>query len=97
EAAEVAAFLFSVFTVFGPPYILQSDDGREFTAQIIYELLSLWKEIYIINGWPHYPQSQGSVENSNKTLKNTLSTWMEDNNRKDWSIGLLIVTCKYNN
>ncbi|CAG8510634.1 22317_t:CDS:2 [Gigaspora margarita] len=41
ETAEVAAFLFSVFTVFGPPYILQSDNGREFTAQIIYELLSL--------------------------------------------------------
>ncbi|CAG8747516.1 5776_t:CDS:2, partial [Racocetra persica] len=36
EAAEVAAFLFSVFTIFGPPYILQSNNGQEFIAQIIY-------------------------------------------------------------
>ncbi|CAG8505494.1 5361_t:CDS:2, partial [Dentiscutata heterogama] len=84
QAAEVAAFLLSVFTVFGPPYILQSDNRREFTAQIIYELLSLWKEIYIINGHPCYPQSQGIIENSNKTLKNVLFVWMEDNNQRDW-------------
>ncbi|CAG8730269.1 10722_t:CDS:2, partial [Dentiscutata heterogama] len=74
EAAEVAAFLFSVLTVFGSSYILQSDNRREFIAQIIYELLSLWKEIHIINRWPRHPQSQ------------------EDNDRKDWSIGLPIVT-----
>ncbi|CAG8441702.1 10751_t:CDS:2, partial [Dentiscutata heterogama] len=39
EASEVTVFLFSVFTVFGPPYILQSDNGQEFIAQIIHELL----------------------------------------------------------
>ncbi|CAG8606755.1 30423_t:CDS:2 [Racocetra persica] len=50
------------------------------------------KEIYIINGRSRHPQSQGMIENSNKTLKNVLSAWMEDNDRRDWSIGLLIVT-----
>ena len=94
EAIEVAAFLFSVFTVFGPPFILQSDNGREFTAQIIYELLSLWKDIHIINGRPRHPQSQGSVENANKTLKNAISAWMEENSRNDWSISLPTITCK---
>ncbi|CAG8624201.1 41192_t:CDS:2, partial [Gigaspora margarita] len=58
EVAEVVIFLLSVFTVFGSPHILQSNNGREFTAQIIYELLSLWKEIHIINGHPRHPQSQ---------------------------------------
>ncbi|CAG8739066.1 4822_t:CDS:2 [Cetraspora pellucida] len=43
EASKVSAFLFLVFTVFGSPCILQSDNGREFTAQVIYELVSLWK------------------------------------------------------
>jgi transposase InsO family protein len=94
EASEVAAFLFSVFTVFGPPLILQSDNGREFTAQVIYELIGLWKEIHIINGRPRHPQSQGSVENSNKTLKQSISKWMEDHSRSDWSIGLPTITCK---
>ncbi|CAG8794960.1 29258_t:CDS:2, partial [Racocetra persica] len=36
---KASAFLFAVFTIFGPPYILQSDNRREFTAQIIHELL----------------------------------------------------------
>ncbi|CAG8831973.1 9925_t:CDS:1, partial [Gigaspora margarita] len=60
----------------------QSDNGREFTIQIIYEL-SLWKDIHIINGRPRHPESQSSVESSNKTLKNVLLTWMEDNKRRD--------------
>ncbi|CAG8725457.1 45446_t:CDS:2 [Gigaspora margarita] len=34
----------------------------------------------------------GMIKNSNKTPKNVLFVWMEDNNRKDWSIGLSIVT-----
>ncbi|CAG8597898.1 10397_t:CDS:1 [Dentiscutata heterogama] len=96
EASEVSAFLFSVFTVFGPPCILQSDNGREFTVQVIYELVSLWKGVHIINGCPRHPQSQGLVENANKTLKNALSTWMEDNQQRDWSVGLPIVTYAMN-
>ncbi|CAG8575690.1 497_t:CDS:2 [Cetraspora pellucida] len=96
EASEVSAFLFSVFTVFGPPCILQSDNGHEFTAQVIYELVSLWKGVHIINGRPRHPQSQGLVENANKTLKNALSTWMEDNQQRDWSVSLLIVTYAMN-
>ncbi|CAG8589758.1 23000_t:CDS:2, partial [Cetraspora pellucida] len=52
EALEVSAFLFSVFTVFGPPCILQSDNGHEFTAQ--------------------------------------------DNQQRDWSVGLPIVTYAMN-
>ncbi|CAG8838762.1 7858_t:CDS:1, partial [Cetraspora pellucida] len=64
--------------------------------QVIYELVSLWKGVHIINGHPHHLQSQGLVENANKTLKNTLSTWMEDNQQRDWSVGLPIVTYAMN-
>ena len=42
RAAEVAYKLLSnVFLVFGAPHILQSDNGREFTAAIISELKEL--------------------------------------------------------
>jgi transposase InsO family protein len=95
EASEVAAFIFSVFTVFGPPLILQSDNGREFTAKVIYELIALWQDIHIINGRPRHPQSQGSVENANKTLKSAISKWMEDHSRSDWSLSLPTITCKH--
>ncbi|CAG8757000.1 6072_t:CDS:2, partial [Gigaspora rosea] len=56
----------------------------------------LWKDIHIINGRPRHPESQGSVESSNKTLKNAISTWMEDNKKRDWSISLPIVTYAIN-
>ncbi|GES76143.1 KRAB-A domain-containing protein 2-like [Rhizophagus clarus] len=43
RAVKVAAYLFDLFHFLGsPPKILQSDNGKEFTATIIKELISLW-------------------------------------------------------
>ncbi|CAG8825233.1 12948_t:CDS:2, partial [Gigaspora rosea] len=40
---EVASFLFDLFHMIGsPPTILQSDNGKEFIAQVIKELIALW-------------------------------------------------------
>jgi hypothetical protein len=38
HVSEVAFNLIEVFTLFGAPHILQSDNGREFTALVISEL-----------------------------------------------------------
>ncbi|KAK4324885.1 hypothetical protein Pmani_004535 [Petrolisthes manimaculis] len=38
RAAEVAFYLLDVFLLFGAPVILQSDNGSEFTSQVITEL-----------------------------------------------------------
>ena len=38
HASEVAFNMIEVFTLFGAPHILQSDDGRTFTALVISEL-----------------------------------------------------------
>jgi len=94
EAIYVASFLFQIFTQFGPPTILQSDNGKEFVAQIIRDLVGLWPETRIINGRPRYPQSQGLIERGNATLEAKLSAWLEDGNREDWSAGLPLVVCK---
>ena len=37
HASEVTFNLIEVFTLFGAPHILQSDNGREFTALVISE------------------------------------------------------------
>ena len=42
-ATEVAYNLLDIFTTFGAPAILQSDNGREFTAKVIKELSLIWK------------------------------------------------------
>lgn len=76
---------------FGAPHLLQSDNGREFTGNVIAELASLWPETKLVNGRPRYPQSQGSVERSNDTMKDALTAWMRDHRTTHWAAGLPIV------
>ena len=95
EAIYVANFLFQTFMQFGAPAILQSDNGKEFANQVIRDLIGMWPGTHIIRGRPRYPQSQGSVERANRTIKDKLSVRVEDNNREDWSTGLPFVICKY--
>ncbi|CAB4383228.1 unnamed protein product [Rhizophagus irregularis] len=60
RAIEVAAYLFELFHFLGsPPTILQSDNGKEFCAGVIKELIEMWPTVKIINGHPRHPQSQG--------------------------------------
>jgi len=53
-----------------------------------------WPGTIIINGRPRHPQSQGLVEKGNDILQTKLSSWLEDNETNDWSLGLPTVICK---
>ncbi|XP_068247971.1 KRAB-A domain-containing protein 2-like [Palaemon carinicauda] len=90
RAAEVTFQLADIFLLLGTPIILQSDNGSEFTAQIITELRSLWPELSIVHGKPRHPQSQGSVERANGDIKDMLVAWMADNST-DWATGIKFV------
>jgi hypothetical protein len=81
--------------MFGAPRILHSDNGKEFVAQIIKDLIALYPKTMIINGRSRHPQSQGLVEKGNDILETKLSAWLENNKRDDWSFGLPMVTCQY--
>nr|CAG8617601.1 2599_t:CDS:10 [Entrophospora candida] len=92
SSKEVANHLFDLFMIFGAPTILQSDNGKEFKSKdIIIELKNIWPNMKIINGRPRHPQSQGSVECGNQTLKYKLGAWMQDNNCSDWTFGLKFI------
>ena len=52
-----------------PLTILQLDNGKEFIAQTIKELIVLWPSVKIINGCPQHLQSQGLVEQANGILE----------------------------
>ena len=91
RAPEVAFQLLDIFLLFGAPAILQSDNGSEFTAQVITELKELWPQLIMVHGKPRHPQSQGSVERANGDIKDMLVAWMCDNNTQDWSVGLKFV------
>jgi hypothetical protein len=97
RAVEVAAYLFDLFHFLGsPPTILQSDNGKEFCASVIKELVNLWPSIKIINGRPRHPQSQGLVERANGILQQKLGKWKEDTGRHDWSFGLRLIILSMN-
>ena len=71
--------------------ILQSDNGSEFTAQVITELKELWLQLIMVHGKPRHPQSQGSVKRANSDIKDILVAWMSDNDTQDWTVGLKFV------
>ena len=54
EAKEVAIGLRErVFSYFGLPYILHSDNGREFVNSVIVDTINIWPgECKIVNGKP---------------------------------------------
>ena len=91
RAAEVGYQLLDIFLLFGAPHILQSDNGREFTANVIKELKDLWPGYCIVHGKPRHPQSQGSVERGNADIKDMLIIWMRENNSTSWKVGLKCV------
>ncbi|CAG8682213.1 7422_t:CDS:2, partial [Gigaspora rosea] len=98
-ALEVATFLFEIFTIFGPPTILHSDNGAQFISDLISDLCNLWIpiKIKIIHGRPRHPQSQGSVERGNEILKNKLSYWLDETKNNNWPLGLNHVIFAMNN
>src|SRR6266487_2339324 len=97
RAIEVAAYLFDLFHFIGSsPTILQSDNGKEFCAEVIKELMGMW-QVKIINGRPRHPQSQGLVEHANGLLQQKLGKWKENTGRNDWSFGLRFVILAMNN
>jgi hypothetical protein len=54
-----------------PCNLLQSDNGKEFTAELITELLEQY-DIKIVHGAPYTPSTQGRVERMNQTVKKAL-------------------------
>nr|XP_022900156.1 SCAN domain-containing protein 3-like [Onthophagus taurus] len=91
RAEEVAYNLLDIFTLIGAPAILQSDNGREFSNQIVSSLKTYWPTLKIVHGKPRHSQSQGSVERANQDIENMLTTWMQDSDSNRWSDGLRFV------
>ncbi|XP_030768090.1 KRAB-A domain-containing protein 2-like [Sitophilus oryzae] len=84
RADEAAYHLLHIFLTFGAPAILHSDNGREFSDQIISELNAMWKDVKIVHG-------KDTVERDYRDIQNMLTAWMQDNSSNNWSEGLSFV------
>lgn len=97
RAALVAFQLLDIFLSYGAPSILHSDNGSEFTADVVTELKLLWPDLTIVHGKPRHPQSQGSVERANSDIKDMLIAWLGENQTQNWATGLKFVQFQKNN
>ena len=71
EAKEVATSLRErVFSYFGLPHILHSDNGREFINSVIVDTIDIWSsECKLVNGKPRSPRMQGCAEKGNHSFE----------------------------
>ncbi|XP_060859960.1 KRAB-A domain-containing protein 2-like [Metopolophium dirhodum] len=91
RAENVACVLLDIFTTFGAPSILHSNNGREFVSTIMSDLCNMWPGLKIVHGKQRHSQSQGSVERVNQDIENMIATWLQDNNTRRWSEGLKFI------
>jgi hypothetical protein len=94
KPSTVAHKLLPLFLQQGAPLILQSDDGRELVADVIKELMKIFKECKIVHGSPRHPQSQGSVERANADVATMVTQWMEDEKSTRWSWSIQFIAHK---
>ena len=77
SASEVFEALLDIFCEQGQPHISHSDNGCEFSNQLLFSTLAeKWPTTKIIHGKPLYPQSQGVVERVNREVKDALFAMM---------------------
>ena len=91
RAAEVAYQVMDVFLLFGAPTVLQSDNGSDFTGNIITKLKQLWPDMKLVQGNPRHPHGRWSVERANDDINDMLVVRLANNNAKDWTPGIKFV------
>ena len=94
EASTVARLLVEqLFTRFGVPDQLHSDQGRQFESKLFAEICDLL-QIDKTRTTPYHPQSDGMVERFNKTLCSMLRAYINENH-SNWDLLLPYVTMAY--
>ena len=82
-----------LFTRFGIPVELHSDQGRNFEAQTFQEVCRLLG-IHKTRITPYHPESDGMVERFNQTLENGLSLFVNDY-QTDWDKHIPLLLMAY--
>ena len=96
HAAPVAQSLIELFSSEGYPEILQSDNGKEFTVEVVKEYLKLigTKEVH---SRARHPQTNGQVERLNGTFKNLLRNLTGGVIGAPWTACAIKAAHQYNN
>ncbi|KAG5885895.1 hypothetical protein JTB14_012142 [Gonioctena quinquepunctata] len=82
EAETVANSLLEFITIYGIPESILSDQGSDFTSDLMKELNNFFKIKHILSS-PYHPQTNGASERSHSTLKEYLKHYI-DRTQSDW-------------
>ena len=101
EAKYVAFELEKYFGLVGYPIIFHTDNGNEFVARQIIEMLAeINPAIITVTGRPRTPRDQGSVERVNATVKRAVASVCAERRREgkddNWTMLLGLVTSSLN-
>ena len=95
KAHTVAHILVSrVFSRFGPPHVIHSDQGRNFESNLMQEVCQLMG-IHKSRTTAYHPQCDGLVERQNRTLQNILAAYVSDH-QDDWDQWVSLAVYAYN-
>ena len=90
DAASVAEELLKLFSRVGVPKEILTDQGTNFTSQLLIELYRML-HVQPIRTTPYHPQTDGLVERFNRTLKSMLRK-ATDKEGKDWDTFITLPT-----
>lgn len=89
---EIATHLLDIFTTFGPPACLSSDEGEEFIVSVLTELKALWPGSGIKTVYTQLNSYRDFKEN----VKKMVVDWMEKNQTNDWTSAIKFVQFEKN-
>jgi hypothetical protein len=73
-------FVLADYIIFFIVCLLNSDNGKEFIAKIVVDLLKASNpNCFIITGRPRTPRDQGSIESANKIVQQVLKSILSEN------------------
>ena len=87
-------FVSKIFSRFGPPVAIHSDQGSNFESNLIHEVCNIMG-IHKSRTTAYHPQVDGLVERQNRTLQDILSSFVSQH-RDDWDLWIDIAVYAYN-
>ena len=74
-----------VFSMFGLPYILHSDNSREFVNNLIVDNIEAWSgECKLVSGKARSPWLQGCVEKGNHCVEIMITAKHHEKSSNEW-------------
>ena len=79
---------------YGAPFHLVSDQGRQFTSDMVKEFCRIWGIHHHFTS-SYHPQSDGQDERTNGTLEQMILSWIAETNDKVWDEGINSILFAY--